>query len=140
MKYDAAEHKCAIIVDGELPVGLAANAVSVIGISFGREIEGIVGPDRYSKDEIRYPGVIYSPLPVLSADAQSISAIHQKCLEEPGVYLMPFSDLAQSCKTYDEYTEKLSNTDNERLKLVALGLVGPRKLINKLTGNLVLFR
>ncbi|HBR99068.1 MAG TPA: DUF2000 domain-containing protein [Gammaproteobacteria bacterium] len=139
MQYHAKEHKCAIIVDNQLPVGLAANAVSVIGISFGKAIEDIVGPDRHSRDDVCYPGVIYSPLPILSADAAAIADIHQRSLPEAGLYRMPFSALAQSCKTYDEYTDKLSQTDSTEISLVALGLVGPRKLINKLTGHLSLY-
>lgn len=35
MKFDAAIHKCVIVVDKALGLGHAANAISVIGVSFG---------------------------------------------------------------------------------------------------------
>lgn len=70
MKFDASQHRCTIIIDKDLPTGLAMNAASVIGISFGRMIENLVGPDMQSLDNVNYPGVIYSPLPVLDSLAQ----------------------------------------------------------------------
>lgn len=35
MNFDAAVHKCVIVVDKALGLGHAANAVSVIGVSLG---------------------------------------------------------------------------------------------------------
>ena len=53
---------------------------------------------------------------------------------------MPFSALAQSCKTYEEYESRIAEADSPAIELVAIGLVGPKKLISKLTGNLALFK
>ncbi|WP_380182431.1 DUF2000 domain-containing protein [Kalamiella sp. sgz302252] len=139
MKFDASQHRCTIIIDKDLPAGLAMNAASVIGISFGRTTENLVGPDMQSVDEVNYPGVIYSPLPVLLAPSDYIREL-QRIAKEEDIYAMPFSALAQSCKTYDEYGERISSVSSENIELVAIGLIGPKKRITRLTGNLALYK
>jgi len=139
MKFDAGQHGCTIIIDKDLPAGLAINAASVIGISFGRTTENLVGPDMQSLDDVNYPGVICSPLPVLLAPGSYIQEL-QRIAKEENLYAMPFSALAQSCKTYDEYGERISSVSSENIELVAIGLMGPKKRITKLIGNLALFK
>lgn len=140
MKFDPSQHKCAILVDDALALGYAANAVSVIGMSLGHLIDGLVGPDIHSQDNICYRGVIYSPLPILLAKGDAITALHNRLFADPDLTLMPFSALAQSCKTYSEYEDKMAMTPSEHIRLVALGIVGTKKKVNKFTGNLSLFR
>ncbi|WP_342754582.1 DUF2000 domain-containing protein [Pantoea sp. MBD-2R] len=140
MKFDASQHRCTIIIDKDLPAGLAINAASVIGISFGRTMENLVGPDMQSLDAVNYPGVIYSPLPVLLAVGDTIQALQHIAEEDADIYAMPFSALAQSCKTYKEYGEKISSVSSDNIELVAIGLIGPKKKIAKLTGNLPLYK
>ncbi len=140
MKFDASQHRCTIIIDKDLPAGLAINAASVIGISFGRTTENLVGPDMQSLDAINYPGVIYSPLPVLLAPGNYIQTLQNIAQEDADIYAMPFSALAQSCKTYDEYGEKISSVSSESIVTIAIGLIGPKKKIAKLTGNLPLYK
>jgi len=140
MHFDASQHRCTIVINKDLPAGLAINAASVIGISFGRTTENLVGPDRRSADEINYPGVISSPLPVLLASGDYIRELQRAASEEEAIYAMPFSALAQSCKTYEEYGEKIAAASSENIELVAIGLIGPKKKISRLTGNLALFR
>lgn len=140
MKFDASQHRCTIIIDKELSSGLSINAASVIGISFGRMVENLVGPDMQSKDNINYPGVIYSPLPVLFASADYIGELLTITEGDEEIYSVPFSALAQSCKTYDEYGEKIAAVNSKHIPLVAIGLVGPKKKITRMTGNLPLYR
>ncbi len=140
MKFDASQHRCTIIIDNDLPVGLAMNAASVIGISFGRTVEDLVGPDKQSLDGVNYPGVIYSPLPVLRASGACIHELLIAGEADDDIEIMPFSALAQSCKTYDEYGERIASVSSNAIELVAIGLVGPKKKITKLTGNLPLYK
>ncbi|AJC65825.1 MULTISPECIES: DUF2000 domain-containing protein [Dickeya] len=140
MKFDASQHRCTIIIDKDLPAGLAMNAASVIGISFGRMIENLVGPDMQSLDNVNYPGVIYSPLPVLLSSGEYLHEIQTNAENDNDIYIMPFSALAQSCKTYDEYGERISSVNSGNIELVAIGLIGPKKKITKMTGNLPLYK
>lgn len=140
MNFDASVHKCVIIVDKALGGGHAANAVSVIGISLGRSVNGLVGPDMQSRDNVNYPGVIYAPLPILLAANEQLRMLQEKALADEDIHVMPFSALAQSCRTYQEYEARISDTDSAEIELVAIGLIGPQKKIIKLTGNLPLFK
>lgn len=140
MKYNSEIHKCAIVIDKDLSRGLAINAASVIGISFGRTVTNLVGPDMQSMDNVNYPGVIYSPLPILLANNEHIQKLSEIAEKDEEVYSVPFSALAQSCKTYDEYGEKISSVNSEHIELVAVGIIGPKKTVNKHTGNLALFK
>lgn len=140
MKFDASIHRCTIIIHNDLATGLAMNAASVIGISFGKFIENLVGPDMQSLDGLIYPGVIHSPLPVLLSSADYLQELQRTANEDPDIYAMPFSALAQSCKTYDEYGERISSVSSANIELVAIGLIGPKKKITGLTGNLPLYK
>ena len=140
MDFDADTHKCVIVVGNALGLGHAVNAVSVIGVSMGRSVEHLVGPDMHSKDNVKYPGVIYAPLPILLASNERLHEILEKALTENHVSSFPFSALAQSCKTYQEYEARISEADSQSIELVAIGLIGPKKKISKLTGSLPLFK
>lgn len=140
MKFDASLHKCAIIVEKTLSPGLAINAASVIGVSLGRRVENLVGPEMQSKDGVVYPGVIYAPLPILLTQEESLTTTLSRALADPDILVMPFSTLAQSCKTYEEYCERIAQARSESIDLAAVGLLGPKKKINKLTGHLPLYR
>ncbi|MCD2528265.1 DUF2000 domain-containing protein [Providencia huaxiensis] len=56
------------------------------------------------------------------------------------IYVIPFSLLAQSCRTYDEYQQKLSEQQYKDIQLAGIGLVGNKKAVTQLIGHLPLFR
>ncbi len=144
MLFNPAEHKSVIVIDPHLPVGLAMNAASVIGSCFGKHVSNLLGEDLHSQDGFCYPGVVTTPLPILKADTATLQKLHSqiatKQSDETTLQLIPFSALAQSCRTYEEYENRLSNAHSSALELVGLGIAGPKKLINKHTGNLPLYR
>ncbi|MGP7734065.1 DUF2000 domain-containing protein [Oceanimonas smirnovii] len=140
MKFDASRHRCTIIIDKDLPPGLAINAASVIGISFGRTVDNLVGPDMKSIDMVNYPGVIYSPLPILLSPSNYIHELQSVAENDKEIHAIPFSALAQSCKTYEEYGVRISSVNSRNIELIAIGLVGPKNKITKITGNLPLYK
>jgi hypothetical protein len=50
------------------------------------------------------------------------------------------TDAAQSTKDYAAYEEKLKQTAPGQLRYLGIGLFGPEKLINSLTGSLPMLR
>ena len=54
---------------------------------------------------MNYPGVIVAPLPVLLAEGNYLRELQQVSSADSEIVAMPFSALAQSCKTYAEYGE-----------------------------------
>ena len=54
--------------------------------------------------------------------------------------VVDFSDLAQSCKTYDEFIGKMGGASEADLTYLGLAICGPKKKVNKLTGRMALLR
>lgn len=54
--------------------------------------------------------------------------------------VVDFSNLAQGCKTYSEFIEKMAQTDEAALSYLGIALCGNKKKMNKLTGSLPLLR
>ena len=51
-----------------------------------------------------------------------------------------FSDLAQSCRTYDEYLRRGARVREDALSYRGIAVFGDRKKISRLTGSLPLLR
>jgi hypothetical protein len=94
IEFDANTHRCTIVIDQQLPAGLAMNAVSVIGISFGKLIANLVGAEQLSADDVNYPGVIVAPMPVLLAEGNYLRELQQAGSADSEIFAMPFSALA----------------------------------------------
>ncbi|MDE7199053.1 MAG: DUF2000 domain-containing protein, partial [Lachnospiraceae bacterium] len=54
--------------------------------------------------------------------------------------VVDFSDLAQGCKTYEEFTQKMGDISEEELKYFGVAICGAKKKVNKLTGSMALLR
>ena len=133
------QQKTVIIVDRHLPTGLAVNAASIVATMITTAFPALMGPSVKTADS-ELPGVVLAPLPVLAGDGQLLaSAWSHADTEYTGLSAFPFTRLAQGCKTYDEYISKLASTTTYTLELAALGLCGPKKAINSLTGDLPLY-
>ena len=50
------------------------------------------------------------------------------------------TDLAQSCRTYGEFIEKMARTGPGELRYLGMALLGPRHQVDRLTGSLPLLR
>lgn len=56
------------------------------------------------------------------------------------VTVVDFSDLAQSCKTYGEFMEKMAGVPESELPYFGIAICGDKKKVNKLTGSMALLR
>ena len=54
--------------------------------------------------------------------------------------VVDFSDLAQGCKTYDEFIVQMKNISETELRYFGVAICGVKKKINKLTGSMALLR
>lgn len=134
------EFKCAIVVSGELPTGLAVNAASVLSLTMGHRVEGLVGVDVKDADGVVHPGIIHTPLPILVAPRERVGAIVATAATQDELFFVSFSSLAQACRTYEEYIDAMATTPTADLNSVGVGLYGSRKQVNKLVGSLPLLR
>lgn len=128
--------KCVVVIDEDLPVGLAANTAAILGISLGKRCPALVGSDVRDKDGRLHTGVIETPVPILKASSDALAALYAAACGT--LTVLDFSALAQSCRTYDEFIQRMAATHTDGLHTIGLALLGPKKQINALTGHLPL--
>lgn len=139
---DLQNEKCVMIIDEHMPLGIIANTAAILGITMGLKMPDIIGADVYDMEGNSHAGIIQFPVPMLRGDADTLKEIRER-LYEPGfddVVAVDFSDLAQGCKTYDEYITKMLRASEASLQYMGIAICGSKKKVNKLTGNLPLLR
>lgn len=139
---DQKNEKCVMILDENLPLGLIANTAAIMGITLGKKLPEVVGTDVADRSGNVHLGIIEFPVPVLKASCDTIKAVRERLYrpEYQELTVVDFSGLAQSCKTYDEFLEKMGQVPEEELQYLGVALCGPKKKVNQLTGNMPLLR
>lgn len=134
--------KCVMVMDEQLPLGIIANTAAIMGISLGRRRPEVVGADVYDSTGNEHPGIIEFPVPILKGSAAAIKTIRERLYEPEfsDLTVVDFSDLAQGCKTYEEFTEKMKKVPEEELNYYGIAICGAKKKVNKLTGSMPLLR
>ena len=102
----------------------------------------VFGADVYDRTGNEHLGIIEFPVPILKGNADIIKTIREK-LYEPDfsdLTVVDFSDLAQGCKTYDEFIEKMKEVSEIDLNYFGIAICGTKKKVNKLTGSMALLR
>ena len=137
------EHeKGVMVLDESLSGGLIANTAAILGITLGKRLPEVVGGDAADLEGHAHAGIIRFPVPILRGNAARLKEIRQKLLtpQFSDLTVVDFSDLAQGCRSYDEYLEKMAACSEKDLRYMGLAICGDRKQVNRLTGNLPLLR
>ena len=128
--------KWVIVVDEQQPEGRRANAVACIAAAFGAGVRGLLGTDGVDADGVAHPGLPWAGCSLLAGDAERLVALRARAAEEEGVLVVGMPAAAQESRVYDEYLENLAGTPTAELREIAVGLLGPRKAIERLTRRL----
>lgn len=139
---DQSKEKCVIVLDEDLPLGLVANTAAILGITLGKTLPEVVGADVLDRSGKPHLGIIEFPVPVLRGSSKAIRGIREKLYQPEFQELtaVDFSDLAQGCKTYAEFLEKMGQVPEEALQYLGVALCGAKKKVNQLTGSMPLLR
>lgn len=139
---DLQNEKCVMVIDETLPLGLIANTAAIMGITMGKEMPEVVGADVTDQSGNQHLGIIEFPVPILKGTPEVIKEIREKLYqpEFQDLSVVDFSDLAQGCKTYEEFIEKMAAVPESSLQYFGVAICGPKKKINKLTGSMPLLR
>jgi hypothetical protein len=142
MKMSLQDKKCVMVIDENLPLGIIANTAAVLGITLGQKKPEIVGPDVIDQSSILHLGIVALPVPILTGNLESIRELRKKLYQSDfnDLVVVDFTDLAQGCKAYDEFTDKLSIVPESDLRYFGIAICGEKKKVNKLTGNMSLLR
>ena len=108
---DSQNDKCVMVIDENLPLGIIANTAAVLGITLGKQHQII--------KELR-------------------SRLYTEEFQQ--LTVVDFSDVAQSCNDYEDFTQKIGRTDEENLQYFGIAMYGNKKQVNKLTGSMGLLR
>ena len=134
--------KCVIVVDENLPLGIIANTAAILGITMGMKMPDVVGNDVLDLEGNAHMGIIQFPVPILKGNTDILKKLRTRLFEPQfsELTVVDFSDLAQGCKTYNEFIGKMANTSESRLNYIGIAVCGNKKQINKLTGSMPLLR
>ncbi|QFZ19111.1 DUF2000 domain-containing protein [Saccharothrix syringae] len=135
-----APDKCVIVVDGDLPVGLALNTAAILSLTIGRHVDGVLGDDVKDADGFAHRGITSLPVPILRGDAAALAALVVKAAAVPEVFVVDFTRTAQTSRTYDEYISRMAEIGTGDLPYVGVGIAGPKKPVDRLVGNFALYR
>lgn len=136
------ELKCVMVVDETMPLGLIANSTAVMGVTIGKLFPEVVGQEVIDQTGYRHQGIIEFPIPVLKGNRDFLRILRER-LYEPDfqkLTVVDFFDVAQGCKTYSEYIEKMTQVPESVIDYFGLTLFGNKKQVNQLTGSLPLLR
>lgn len=139
---DLQNEKCVMVVDEHLPLGLIANTAAIMGITLGKQMPEVVGADVADQSGNTHLGIIEFPVPILKGSPEIIKEIREKLYqpEFQDLTVVDFSSLAQGCKTYEEFIQKMSQVPESTLEYLGIAICGAKKKVNKLTGSMPLLR
>jgi len=139
---DIKNEKCVMIIDESLPKGLIANTAAIMGMTLGKAMPEVIGRDVLDNSGNTHMGIIEFPIPILKGTAELIKELREKLYspDYSDLTVVDFSDIAQRCKTYDDFSEKISSIPESSLEYLGLAICGSKKKVNKLTGSMPLLR
>jgi hypothetical protein len=136
----AQENKIALVVAPNLAIGQVANRAAVLATGLAAQHPEIIGNDLVTADGMRLPGFTKVPIAVLQAkDPDSLPVLFVKAQEQECMVLV-FLSRAQGLRSYADYTQSVAGSNGDELDIDAFILYGPRKQVNKITGNLPMLR
>lgn len=132
--------KCVLVIDEGLESGLVANTAAVLSMAIGASSPTLIGPDVTDGNGSLHTGITTIPIPILRADHELVEKIRHQAVDNADLFVVDVTDAAQTTKNYDDYMGKMKTATNGDLRYLGVALLGRKKQVNKLTGNLPLFR
>ena len=137
---DERSAKCVMVLDAQLPIGLAVNTAAVLALTLGSRVEALLGPDVRDGSEHLHAGITTLPIPILKADGEKLKRLWLQAREREDVFMVDFTDVAQTSHVYEDYTQKIAVLSAEQLHYLGVALYGKKETVSKLTGSLPLLR
>ncbi len=135
---DLENKKCVLVIDNTLHLGVVANVASILSITIGSKISGLIGPDVADASGSVHPGLTQLPIPVLGATSEEIRLLRSEYLSVKGDndFIVDFTGFAAKAKTYDQYAASLQVASGLDITYYGIGLLTDKKTVNKITRKL----
>ncbi|WP_092864827.1 DUF2000 family protein [Quadrisphaera sp. DSM 44207] len=131
--------RSAIVLDRQLPAGLAANAAAVLALTLGALEPDLPGPDVPDAAGEVHPGLFPTGLPVLAAAAGDLAPLRARALRA-GVRVVDLPAVGQQTTDYEAFCAAVAATAAADLAYAGVLLHGPARAVRSLTGGLPLLR
>jgi hypothetical protein len=131
--------RCIIVVDQDLPPGLAANAAAVLALTLGAREPDLAGVGFVDGDGQPHPGLIPIGLPVLKAPRAKLGDLRGQAADA-GLGVIDFPTLGQQTTDYEAFRSAVAATPAGELEYLGLAVYGAGRPVRRLTGNLALLR
>ncbi|WLQ15854.1 DUF2000 domain-containing protein [Hahella aquimaris] len=133
--------KCVIVIDANLPTGPIANTAAVLALSLGKAFPELIGDALPDHNGHLRAGITTTAIPILRAEGVRLRNLREELKEhEPQLTVIDLTSATMTTKSYEAYAEKLLSTPVDELEYLGVALCGPKKIVNKFTGNLGLLR
>lgn len=133
------EQKCVLVIDPELPLGLAANTAAILGVTLGKKIDQITGEDFMDRAGHVHQGITQVAMPILKNRDLNRLRETLKC-HEPELLVVDLTDETHRQPTFQDYVNAVAATPVDELVYLGIAIYGPRQLVNRYTGNMALLR
>jgi hypothetical protein len=130
--------KVVLVVRDGLPLNQAVNAAAVLGASVGTALSLPRGPDAVDASGTRYAGIVTTPVPILVATTEELTALHRLAQARDQVAVLCLTETARRARTYDAYLGDLAATPDADADIIGLVAAGARNQVTKLTKRLPL--
>ncbi|WZH51835.1 MAG: DUF2000 domain-containing protein [Nocardioides alkalitolerans] len=130
--------KWVVVVDETLPAGRAVNAAVCVASATATTVPGLRGPDAVDADGGAHAGLPWLGCTVLGAPRSRLTNLRARAAALPAVVVADMPTQAQHTRVYTDYLEAVGGCTGGTLDYYAVSVVGPRKVVDKLTKGLSL--
>ena len=134
----SARLKWVIVVDSALPTGRLVNAAVCVAAATTSAVAGLLGPGGADGAGSAHAGLPWAGCTILAGDAETLRRVRAQGEAHPEVYVADMPLAAQETRVYDDYLAQLAGSSPDQITYAAVGLVGPRKRVDRIVGGLKL--
>jgi hypothetical protein len=99
-------------------------------------IDGLLGDAAVDADGRVHPGLPWAGCSNRGADTERLRAIRDRAVVTEGVFVANMPAAAQQTNVYAEYLATVAETEAQKVEYCAVSILGPRKRVDKIVGEL----
>lgn len=126
-----------VVVDRDLPKGLAANAAAVLAITLGARTPELIGADFEDGAGGAHPGLMATGLPILGASAAELAGL-RAVARARDLLVVDLPAAAHTTTDYDVFRDEVGRAPE--LQYLGVLISGPKRAVRSITGQFALLR